>query len=262
MLISSGEWIASRLSIPAYNPWCNSPIGRRCFSWHTGTMHSIRDWPASERPREKLISRGPAALSDAELLAIFLRTGVTGKTAVDLARDLLSEFGGLRALLEADRLDFCSHHGLGAATYAQLQAVLELARRHLQEQLHRGDALENPDTTREFLASRLRHLPYEVFACLFLDNRHRVIEFEELFRGTIDGASVHPREVVRRALHHNAAAVILAHNHPSGVAEPSRADVALTRRLVDSLTLIDVRVLDHVVIGDGDGVSFAERGLI
>jgi DNA repair protein RadC len=209
-------------------------------------MHSIRDWPAGERPREKLLSRGPAALSDAELLAIFLRTGVTGKTAVDLARDLLSEFGGLRPLLEADRKKFCRHHGLGDATYAQLQAVLEMARRHLQEQLHRGDTLENPEATREFLTSRLRHLPYE----------------EELFRGTIDGASVHPREVVRRALHHNAAAVILAHNHPSGVAEPSRADVALTRRLVDSLTLVDVRVLDHIVIGDGGGVSFAERGLI
>jgi len=225
-------------------------------------MHSIRDWPAAERPREKLLSRGPAALSDAELLAIFLRTGVKGKTAVDVARDLLSEFGGLRPLLEADRQGFCKHHGLGEASYAQLQAVLEMARRHLQEQIHRGDTLENPDATREFLASRLRHLPYEVFACLFMDNRHRVIDFEELFRGTIDGASVHPREVVRRALHHNAAAIILAHNHPSGVAEPSRADVQLTRRLVEALALVDVRILDHVVVGDGSGVSFAERGLI
>ena len=254
--------IVSIPSTPADNKCCISPIGTRCFPWHTVNMHSIRDWPANERPREKLLSRGPTALSDAELLAIFLRTGVAGKTAVDLARDLLSEFGGLRPLLEANRQNFCAHHGLGEATYAQLQAVLEMARRHLREQLHRGDALENPDATREFLASRLRHLPYEVFACLFLDNRHRVIDFEELFRGTIDGASVHPREVVRRALHHNAAAIILAHNHPSGVAEPSRADVQLTRRLVDSLTLVDVRVLDHVVIGDGGGVSFAERGLI
>jgi len=225
-------------------------------------MHSIRDWPAGERPREKLLSRGPSALSDAELLAIFLRTGVTGKTAVDLARELLTDFGGLRPLLEADRQRFCSHHGLGTATYAQLQAVLEMARRHLQEQLYRGDSLENPDATRQFLSSRLRHLPYEVFACLFLDNRHRVIVFEELFRGTIDGASVHPREVVRRALQHNAAAVILAHNHPSGVAEPSRADIQLTRRLTDALALVDIRVLDHLVIGDGDGVSLAERGLL
>ena len=226
------------------------------------SMHSIRDWPAAERPREKLLSRGATALSDAELLAIFLRTGVAGKTAVDLARDLLTDFGGLRPLLEASRQHFCSHHGLGEAKYAQLQAVMEMARRHLQEQMQRGDILENPDVTRQFLSSRLRHLPYEVFACLFLDNRHRVIDFEELFRGTIDGASVHPREVVRRALHHNAAAIILAHNHPSGVAEPSRADVQLTRRLVDALTLVDVRVLDHVVVGDGCGVSFAERGLI
>ena len=225
-------------------------------------MHCIRDWPARERPREKLLSRGPAALSDAELLAIFLRTGVKGKTAVDLARDLLVDFGGLRPLLEADRQQFCDRHGLGRARYAQLQALLEMVRRNLQEQLQRADALENPNATRTFLSSRLRHLPYEVFACLFLDNRHRVIEYEELFRGTIDGASVHPREVVRQALHHNAAAIILAHNHPSGVAEPSRADIQLTRRLVEALSLVDVRVIDHVVIGDGPGVSLAERGLL
>ena len=225
-------------------------------------MQTIRDCPANERPREKLLARGPAALSDAELLAIFLRNGISGKTAVDLARELLQGFGGLRALLEADRHQFCTHHGLGNAKYAQLQAVLEMTRRHLQEQLHREDSLENPETTRHFLVSRLRHLPHEVFACLFLDNRHRVIVFEELFRGTIDGASVHPREVVRSALQHNAAAVILSHNHPSGVAEPSRADIQLTRRLMDALALIDVRVLDHIVIGDGSGVSFAERGLL
>jgi len=225
-------------------------------------MHTIRDWPAAERPREKLLARGPAALSDAELLAIFLRTGVSGKTAVDLARELLQGFGSLRALLDADRLQFCAQHGLGSAKFAQLQAVLEMTRRHLQEQLQREDSLDNPETTRRFLASRLRHLPHEVFACLFLDNRHRVIVFEELFRGTIDGASVHPREVVRRALQHNAAAVILSHNHPSGVAEPSRADIQLTRRLMEALALIDVRVLDHIVVGEGDGVSFAERGLL
>jgi DNA repair protein RadC len=225
-------------------------------------MQSIRSWPASERPREKLLARGPAALSDAELLAIFLRTGVNGKTAVDLARELLQAWGGLRPLLEAGREDFCSHHGLGAAKYAQLQAMLEIARRHLLEQLRRQDALENPEATRRYLASRLRHLGHEVFACLFLDNRHRVIAFEELFCGTIDGASVHPREVVKRSLYHNAAAVILAHNHPSGVAEPSRADIGLTRRLCDALELVDTRVLDHVVIGDGTAVSFAERGLL
>ena len=225
-------------------------------------MLSIRDWPASERPRERLLARGAAALSDTELLAIFLRTGVTGKTAVDLARELLGDFGGLRPLLEADQQTFCARHGLGEAKYTLLQAMLEMTRRHLAEQLQREDLLENPAATRRYLASRMRHHPHEIFACLFLDNRHRIIIFEELFRGTIDGASVHPREVVRRALHHNAAAVILAHNHPSGVAEPSRADIQLTRRLTDALALVDVRILDHVVVGDGDGVSFAERGLI
>ncbi len=225
-------------------------------------MHSIRDWPAAERPREKLLQHGAHALSDAELLAIFLRTGVAGRNVVDLARGLLAGFGGLRPLLEAERGPFCARHGLGEASYALLQAALELGRRHLQAELARRDCLDCPATTRRFLASRLRHLPHEVFACLLLDNRHRVIAFEELFRGTIDGASVHPREVVRLVIRFNAAAVILAHNHPSGVAEPSRADIQLTRRLTDALALVDVRVLDHVVIGEGDGVSLAERGLL
>jgi len=220
----------------------------------------ISDWPVQERPREKLLLRGSGALSDAELLAIFLRTGTRGKTAVDLARDLLHEFGSLRALLEAPRERFCRARGLGNAKYVQLQAVLEMARRHHYETLKRGDALADPGATRRYLSARLRDHPFEVFACLFLDNRHRVIGFDELFRGTIDGASVHPREVVRRALGHNAAAVILAHNHPSGVAEPSAADQSLTRRLKDALGLVDVRVLDHFVIGDGEAVSFAERG--
>ncbi len=223
----------------------------------------ITDWPEHERPREKLLLRGPGALSDAELLAIFLRTGVPGKSAVDLARDLLNEYGGLRTLLEADQKQFCRGHGLGLAKYTQLQAVLEMSRRHLRETLERGDALSNPSDTRRFLTARLRGYPHEVFACLFLDNRHRVIRFDEMFTGTIDGASVHPREVVKRALAHNAAAVIFAHNHPSGVAEPSRADETLTRRLKDALALVDIRVLDHLIIGDGeDVVSFAERGLL
>ena len=225
-------------------------------------MHSIRDWPVDERPREKLLRRGPDALSDAELLAILLRTGVTGRNAVDLARELLADFGGLRPLLEAGRQPFCARHGLGEASYALLQAVLEMGRRYLQAELQHRDCLDSPATTRRFLASRLRHLPHEVFACLFLDNRHRVIGFEELFRGTIDGASVHPREVVRHVLRVNAAAVIFAHNHPSGITEPSRADIQLTRRLLDALALVDVRVLDHIVIGEGEGVSLAERGLI
>jgi DNA repair protein RadC len=221
---------------------------------------AITDWPNAERPREKLLSRGPQSLSDAELLAIFLRTGVSGKTAVDLARELLGIYGGLRALLEADYQHFCSAKGLGSAKYAQLQAVLEMGRRHLYETLQRGDALGSPGDTRRFLLARLRDYPHEVFACLFLDNRHRVIEFTEMFRGTIDGTSVHPREVVKQALALNAAAVIFAHNHPSGVAEPSQADQCLTQRLKDALALVDIRVLDHIVIGDGYTVSLAERG--
>lgn len=222
----------------------------------------ITDWPEQERPREKLLARGPAALSDAELLAIFLRTGTRGKTAVDLARDLLTHYGSLRALLQAPRVEFCAAHGLGDAKYVQLQAVLEMARRHLWEGIQRDDTLRDPADTRRYVAARLRDYGHEVFACLYLDNRHRVIHFEELFRGTIDGASVHPREVVKRALHHNAAAVILAHNHPSGVAEPSRADQTLTQRLKDALALVDIRVLDHIVVGDNGTVSFAERGLL
>ena len=220
----------------------------------------ITDWPAAERPREKLLLQGAEALSDAELLAIFLRTGSQGKTAVDLARELLLGFGGLRPLLTADQKTFYQHHGLGPAKFAQLQAVLEMSRRHLFETLQRGDILTDPAATRRYLQARMRDFPHEVFACLFLDNRHRVICFEELFRGTINGASVHPREVVKRALRHNAAALILAHNHPSGVAEPSEADKHLTRQLQKALGLVEVRVLDHIVIGDGEAVAFAERG--
>ncbi|ALP52344.1 hypothetical protein Tel_03835 [Candidatus Tenderia electrophaga] len=223
---------------------------------------AITDWPADERPREKLVQRGPAALSDAELLAIFLRTGIPGKTAVDLARELLDEFGGLRALLEANQASFCRAKGLGTAKFVQLQATLEMGRRHLDERLRRGDALTSPHDTRRFLCARLRDYPHEVFAGLFLDNRHRVIHFEELFVGTIDGASVYPREVVKRALHHNAAAVILAHNHPSGIAEPSQADRQITRRLQEALGLVDIRLLDHFVVGDGELTSFAENGLL
>ncbi|MEJ1296318.1 MAG: DNA repair protein RadC [Candidatus Sedimenticola sp. (ex Thyasira tokunagai)] len=223
---------------------------------------AITDWPADERPREKLIKRGPAALSDAELLAIFLRTGVKGRTAVDLARDLLDEHKGLRNLLAADQHHFCRSHGLGIAKYVQLQATLEMGRRHLREVLQRNSTLTSPQQTRDYLQSRLSHHLNEVFACLFLDNRHRVIEYEELFQGTIDGAGVHPREVVRRALAHNAAAVILAHNHPSGVAEPSLADEKITRRLQEALALVDVRVLDHIIVGTGEMTSLAERGVI
>ncbi|MFZ2290482.1 MAG: DNA repair protein RadC [Halopseudomonas yangmingensis] len=222
----------------------------------------ITDWPVAERPREKLLQQGAAALSDAELLAIFLRTGLPGRSAVDLARDLLSAFGSLRQLMQAELSEFASHAGLGPAKYAQLQAVIEMGRRHLFEELRRGDALTSPGAVRRYLRSRLASLPHEVFACLFLDNQHRVIAFEELFRGTLDSASVYPREVLKRALAHNAAALILTHNHPSGVSEPSQADLHLTRRLRESLALVDIRVLDHLVIGDGEPVSFAERGLL
>ena len=222
---------------------------------------AITDWPIDERPREKLMSQGAQTLSDAELLAIFLRVGVKWKTAVDLARELLQNFGSLRQLFDADAQKFCATHGMGEAKYVQLQAVLEMSRRYLAEKLKRGDPLTDPDAVRHYLTSKLRDYRFEVFACLFLDNRHRVIQYEELFRGTIDGASVHPREVVRRALYHNAAAIIFAHNHPSGVAEPSQADERITQKLKEALQLIDVRVLDHFVIGDHI-VSFAERGLL
>ncbi len=223
---------------------------------------AITDWPVDERPREKLLQKGPSALSDAELLAIFLRTGISGLTAVDLARHLLQRFNGLRPLLEASEAQFCEHLGLGPAKYAQLQAVLEMARRHLQQALQKPDGFHSPDAVSGFLTSRLRHLPHEVFACLFLDNQHRLISFEELFRGTIDGASVYPREVVKKALSHNAAAVIFAHNHPSGVAEPSRSDELITHKLQQALKLVDVRVLDHFIVGDDEVLSMAERGLL
>lgn len=223
---------------------------------------AIKDWPDEERPREKLINLGPAALSDAELLAIFLRTGTRGATAVDVARELLGRVGGLRQLAGASGAEFCALPGVGISKYVTLQAALELGQRCLAQRLQRGEALTSPDLTRSFLRSKLQDRPHEVFCCLYLDTKHRVIRFEELFRGTIDGASVHPREVVRSALEHNAAAVIVAHNHPSGVAEPSAADNALTRRLQEALAMVDIRLLDHLVVGDGETVSFAERGLI
>jgi len=225
-------------------------------------MGTIKDWPAEDRPREKLLESGSGSLTDAELLAIFLRTGIAGKTAVDLARDLLTEFGSLQALLKADQAQFCQGKGLGSAKYAQLQAVLEMAKRHYVEVLQRGSALTSPEATRAYLSAQLRAYQHEVFACLFLDNQHRVLEFEELFRGTIDGASVYPREVAKRALFHNAAAIIFAHNHPSGISEPSQADKNITEKLKQSLMLFDIRVLDHFIIGDGEPYSFAEHGIL
>ncbi|WP_407275938.1 DNA repair protein RadC [Halothiobacillus sp. DCM-1] len=220
---------------------------------------AITDWPTDERPRERLLKFGAEALSDAELLAIFLRTGVAGCSAVDLARDLLQHFGGMRRLLAAPQAEFSEARGLGPAKFAQLQAVLELARRHLAEEMTAQSVIDSPAATRRFLQAELRDRSQEVFAVLFLDNQHRLRAFERLFYGTIDQASVHPREVVKAALRHQAAAVILAHNHPSGVAEPSAADRQITTRLCAALDLIDVRVLDHLVVGE-QIVSFAERG--
>ncbi|MDH0745937.1 DNA repair protein RadC [Pseudomonas sp. GD03842] len=223
---------------------------------------SIRDWPAAERPREKLLERGAASLSDAELLAIFLRTGVSGKSAVDLARHLLSQFGSLRALLEANLATFSNELGLGPAKYAQLQAVMEMARRHLGEGLKRGSALKSPTQVRSYLKALLRHEPHEVFGCLFLDSKNRVLAFESLFHGSINVAHVHPRQVVKRALAHNAAGVILCHNHPSGMTDPSDADIELTRVLKEALAMVDVRVLDHLIVGDGDPLSMVEHGVM
>jgi DNA repair protein RadC len=223
---------------------------------------SIRDWPVQERPREKLLSEGAARLTDAELLAVLFGTGCRGLSAVDLGGRLLREFGCLRGLMSADRERCRNTPGLGARRYGLLQAALELSRRHYQQEVASGPALESPAATKALLIARLRDSPYEVFCCLFLDNRHRLIAFDELFRGTIDGASVHPREVVRQALHRNAAAVILAHNHPSGVAEPSQADELITLRLRDALALVDIRVLDHLIVGDTRCVSLAERGVL
>ncbi len=221
---------------------------------------AISDWPEGERPREKLLLKGAKSLSDAELLAIFLRTGIKGFTAVDMARDLLNRFGSLRQLLAADHSNFCQAPGLGDAKYAQLQAVLEMSRRYSSETLQRGIEITSPQAAHGYLQAQLGSYPNEVFGGLFLDTRHRMICFEELFYGTIDGASVHPREVVRKAMHYNAAAVIFAHNHPSGVAEPSQADIQITGRLKSALALIDVRVLDHIVVTLDECVSLAQRG--
>lgn len=223
---------------------------------------SISHWPQQERPREKLLAHGAATLSDAELLAIFLRTGTQGKTAVDLGRNLLQTFGSLRQIVTATQQNFCQQYGLGLAKYAQIQAALEIARRYLQENLQQSDVLANPQDTRCYLSMRLHGHTREVFACLFLDSANRVIRYDELFHGTINSATVHPREVVRRSLSYNAAAVILAHNHPSGVAEPSAADKYITEQIKQALNLVDVRVLDHIIVGDGYVVSFAERGLL
>ena len=224
---------------------------------------AITDWPENERPRERLLRHGAGALSDAELLAIFLRVGVRGASAVDLARTLLGHFGSLNRLFTATASAFAAIPGMGNAKYAQLQAVLELARRALREEIAAGDALSSPRAVRDWLRLTLAALPHEVFMVLLLDAQNRLIAAEELFRGTLTQTSVHPREVVKLALAHNAAGAILAHNHPSGVAEPSRADEALTQALKQALALVEIKLLDHfIVAGSAEPLSFAEKGLI
>ena len=223
---------------------------------------NIKNWPQAERPREKLLQYGAQSLSDAELLAIFINSGYRGTNAVDLSRHMLKESRGLRNLLDQDSNITAKFKGLGKTKWVLLQAALELGRRYLEAGLNRRSVLHNPDQTKRFVCAWLQQNKQEIFACLFLDNRHRVICREELFSGTIDGANVYPREVVKRALYHNAAALIFAHNHPSGVAEPSRSDQQITLKLRDALALVDIRVLDHLVIGDNQAVSMAELGLI
>jgi DNA repair protein RadC len=223
---------------------------------------SINQWPARERPRERLTQFGASALSDAELLAILIRHGGKGYSAVDVARKLLNHFNGLRGILTADSTIFCAEPGMGPAKYCQLQAAAELGKRCLRENLHNRQPIQHSKDAEKFIIASLRDYQQEVFAALFLDNKHRVIQFEYLFYGTIHSASVYPREVVKRALYHNAAAIIVAHNHPSGVAEPSESDKDITQWLKKALALVDVNLLDHLVIGDNQAVSLAERGFL
>ncbi len=223
---------------------------------------AITDWPAAERPREKLIELGAEALSDAELLAIFLRVGVTGKSAVDLARDLLTQFGSLNGIFAATEHELIRVHGIGTSKYVQLQAIFEMSRRALNEQLQQRDVFKSPQQVRDYLVLKLGSLAREVFLVLFLDTQNHLLATEEMFAGTLTQTSVYPREVVKRALHHNAASVIFAHNHPSGIAQQSQADELLTKQLKQALALVDVRVLDHFIVAGNNTLSFLERGLL
>lgn len=223
---------------------------------------AITDWPASERPREKLLELGVEALSDAELLAIFLRVGVTGKSAVDLARDLLTQFGSLNGIFAAQLSELTQVHGIGSSKFVQLQAIFEMSRRALNEQMQVKDILNSPKQVRDYLCLKLGNLTREVFLVLFLDAQNRVVTTEEMFTGTLMQTSVYPREVVKRALHHNAASVIFAHNHPSGIAQQSQADELITKQLKEALALVDVRVLDHFIVAGNTSLSFVERGLL
>ena len=223
---------------------------------------AIHDWPRTERPRERLIELGEGALSDSELLALFLGSGPAGRSAVDLARHLLTEFGSLREILNCDRRRLMRVAGVGPARYALLRAALEMGRRYHLDAIRSSPNLISPKSTRDFLLAKLRDRPYEIFCCLYLDARYRLIAFEELFRGTVNSAAVHPREVIRQVLTHNATAVILAHNHPSGSTEPSSEDEVITKQIKDALSLLGVTLLDHIIVGDGQCVSFLERGML
>jgi DNA repair protein RadC len=223
---------------------------------------AITDWPSHERPRERLIRGGPAQLSDAELLAIFLRTGTSGKSAVDLGREIMMHFGSLSGLFSAKLKDFAGLNGIGPAKYAQLQAILELARRLLAEDLQSGVTLSSSEKVTNYLQLYFGCQTHESFVVLFLDVRNKLIECNEMFRGTLSHTSVYPREIVKAALGNNAASVILAHNHPSGTVDPSNADKTLTRSLKQVLGLVDIRVLDHIIVAGGRTFSFAEHGIL
>ena len=224
-------------------------------------MTKIKEWPKQERPREKLLAQGATSLSNAELLSVLIGSGSKNYSAMETAHGLLAKFGNLRNITKADRKSLCACKGVGDVKFGLLQATLEIVRRSLLETIKENDVLSNPSVARNYLKLKMRHYEHEVFACMFLDNQHRVLSFEEMFQGTIDGANVHPREVVKRALHYNAAAVIFVHNHPSGSHEPSKADENITKELKRSLEMINVRVLDHFVIGE-KVTSFAERQLL
>ncbi len=225
-------------------------------------MNPLKNWPKSERPREKLLSAGAESLSDAELLALFLRQGTRNLTVVDLARNLLAKYSGFRPLFDADIRELNQYPGLGPAKIAVIKAVVELSRRYYNEQLIRHGCLTNPNETKQYLRAQLRNCQRETFACLFLDNRNQVIQFEKMFQGTINQASVYPREIAKRALYHNACAVIFAHNHPSGYAQASQSDLLLTEKLVECLAVLEINVLDHLIIADNKTVSFAELGYL
>ncbi len=225
-------------------------------------MTRLSNWPSADRPREKLLARGADSLSDSELLAIFLRTGLPGKNVIELARDIIQHFGNLKNLFSADQKTFCEIKGLGEAKFVQLQACLEMSQRYLAEEIALGDAMTSPNQVKSYVQSRLVCRPNEVFAALFLDNQHRVIAYEELFFGTINASTVHPRVLVQKAIRVNAAAVIITHNHPSGIAEPSLADIDITLTLKQALNLIDVRLLDHLIVASHQVISMAEMGKI